>query len=78
MKKLFLFICIVSVSSSFVIAQDNLAIEEVIVTAEKREANLQDVPMALDVFTASQIEDQNIDTARDISSYLPSLIVNYN
>jgi len=78
MKKLFLFICIVSVSSSFVIAQDNLAIEEVIVTAEKREANLQDVPMALDVFTASQIEDQNIDTVRDISSYLPSLIVNYN
>ena len=68
MKKLFLFICIAFVSSSLVIAQDDLAIEEIIVTAEKREANLQDVPMALDVFTASQIEDQNIDTVRDISS----------
>ena len=59
-------------------AQDSEGIEEVIVSATKTEANAQDVPMVVDVLTASQIEDMNITTARDIDSALPTLIVNYN
>ena len=61
-----------------VIAQDSDGIEEVIVSATKTEANAQDIPMVVDVLTASQIEDMNITTARDIDSALPTLIINYN
>ena len=59
-------------------AQDTDGIEDVIVTATKTEANVQVVPMVVDVLSAVQIEDMNITTARDIDSALPSLIVNYN
>ena len=61
-----------------VISQDSEGIEEVIVSATKTEANAQDIPMVVDVLTASQIEDMNITTARDIDSALPTLIINYN
>ena len=60
------------------ISQDSGGIEEVIVSATKTEANAQDIPMVVDVLTASQIEDMNITTARDIDSALPTLIINYN
>ena len=60
------------------ISQDSDGIEEVIVSATKTESNVQDVPMVVDVLTATQIEDMNITTARDIDSALPTLIVNYN
>ena len=60
------------------ISQDSQGIEEVIVSATKTEANAQDIPMVVDVLTASQIEDRNITTARDIDAALPTLIVNYN
>ena len=60
------------------ISQDSEGIEEVIVSATKTEANAQDIPMVVDVLTASQIEDMNITTARDIDSALPTLIINYN
>ena len=61
-----------------IISQESDGIEEVIVTAEKKESNLQDVPTVIDVLTASQIEDMNITTTRDVDAALPSLIVNYN
>ena len=38
-----------------IISQESEGIDEVIVTAEKKEANLQDVPTIIDVLTASQI-----------------------
>ena len=60
------------------ISQDSDGIEEVIVSATKTESNVQDLPMVVDVLTATQIEDMNITTARDIDSALPTLIVNYN
>ena len=40
------------------ISQDSGGIEEVIVSATKTEANAQDIPMVVDVLTASQIEDR--------------------
>ena len=60
------------------ISQDSDGIEEVIVSATKTESNVQDLPIVVDVLTATQIEDMNITTARDIDSALPTLIVNYN
>ena len=51
-------------------------IEEVIVTAERKEASVQKTPIAMSVFTSDQIErDQLLDT-RDLAQLSPSLTFN--
>lgn len=48
-----------------VLAQDGLAIEEVVVTARKRSENLQEVPIAITAFTESTIQDAGIERPQD-------------
>ena len=60
------------------LAQDSDAIEEVIVSATKKDASAQDVPIALDVLTSDQIDSLNIDTMRDVAARIPALSTNYN
>lgn len=48
-------------------------IEEIIVTARKREENLQDVPQAITAFTADDIARYNAKTLEDYSRFVPSL-----
>ena len=55
-------------------AQDNTGpIGEIIVTAERREAALQDVPLAVSAVTNEQIEKQQIREAQDLQRIVPSL-----
>ncbi|HEY0300451.1 MAG TPA: TonB-dependent receptor [Rhizomicrobium sp.] len=49
------------------------AIETVVVTARKREENLQDVPVALTAFSARTIEDARLDTIEDFASLTPNV-----
>ena len=56
-------------------AQDSDGIEDVIVTATKRVANVQAIPMVVDVFSETEINDLNINTIQDIGNLVPSLIV---
>ncbi len=49
------------------------AIEEVIVTAQKREQSLQDVPISISTFTGEFIEDSGIDTLQQLGQYTPNL-----
>ena len=51
-------------------------IEEVIVTAQKREQNAQDVPIALTAIDADTIEQVGIQTTQDVVRLAPSLTVN--
>ena len=51
-------------------------IEEILVTAQKREQRLQDTPIAITAFTAQAIEDGQIDGVRKISQLTPSLVFN--
>jgi iron complex outermembrane recepter protein len=60
-------------TSSAVIAQT--VIEEVIVSAQKREDNLQDVPIAISAFSGAQLESRGIQNLADLSSAAPSLLV---
>ena len=60
------------------IAQESNQIEEVIVSATKKDASAQDVPISLDVITSDQIDALNVDTLRDIAARIPSLSTNYN
>ena len=45
-------------------------IEEIIVTARKREENLQDVPISISAFSASRIDDLGLKSLDDISLFL--------
>ncbi len=51
-------------------------VEEIVVTAQRREENLQDVPISITVFTQDQISKANMTTSADIARYTPSLSAN--
>lgn len=54
---------------------ERLALEEVIVTAQKREQSLQDVPVAVTAVTQQMIETNRIFTVSDLSGIAPNTIV---
>ncbi|NGY04246.1 TonB-dependent receptor [Solimonas terrae] len=56
--------------------QDDTSIAEVIVTAQKREERLQDVPLAITVIGKKQLEKQNISTTGDLARAAPAVEVN--
>ena len=52
---------------------DSSVIEEVIVTARKREESLQDTPISITAFSASTLEEANMVDLRDIGKYTPGM-----
>lgn len=52
---------------------DVSALEEIIVTAQKREENLQDTPISITALSAAAIEDRGINSARDMFGAMPGL-----
>ncbi len=60
-----------SVSTLPVAAQ--LMLEEVVVTATKRAAGMQDVPIALSVMGAEKITDQGIGSLEDLAIFMPNV-----
>ena len=50
-------------------------IEEVVVTAQKREQSLQDTPIALTAITASTIEDLDIKNVVDMAGLSPNVML---
>jgi iron complex outermembrane receptor protein len=50
-------------------------LEEVVVTAQKREQSLQDVPMAVSALSASALNDAGVQNLTDLSRLVPSLEV---
>ncbi|MFQ5608760.1 MAG: TonB-dependent receptor [Woeseiaceae bacterium] len=51
-------------------------IEEVIVTATKREESIQDVPLAITAFTGDFIRDVNLDDVKDLVTFTPGVTGN--
>ena len=51
----------------------NVALEEIIVTATKRSESLQDVPVAVNAFTADTIQEAGINNTDDLATMTPSL-----
>lgn len=58
-----------------VLAQD-LVIEEVLVTATKREASAQDIPVSITAVDASKLQELNITDVTDLGKVVPGLIIN--
>ena len=65
--------CLSAVES--VAAQETTVFEPVIVTAQKREQSIYDVPVAISAFTADTIEKQGIADLTDIGKFVPNLNV---
>ncbi len=67
--------CVLFANNSFVFAEvkKHAQLEEVIVTAQKREQNLQDVPMAVTAMTRTFLEDNGITNVSDLAKMVPSL-----
>ena len=53
----------------------NVGIDNIVVTAEKREANLQDSAIAISAFSGDSLEDRGIDDISNLQSYIPGLHV---
>jgi len=64
--------------SSPAVAQDadvDGGIADIVVTAQKREEAIQDVPIAISAFTAETIERQGLDDVLDLQLLVPNLLV---
>lgn len=49
-------------------------LEEIVVTAQKREEGLQDTPIAVTAFTSSALDDKNIDNIAQLANFTPNLV----
>lgn len=56
-------------------AENSLAIEEIIVTARKREESLQDIPVAVTAFSAADIESAGLRDVEDVAALTPGFNV---
>ena len=61
-----------------VMAQSTLALEEIVVTAQRRESTLLQAPIAVSAFDASEIERRQSFNVVDIVNNVPNLIGNNN
>jgi iron complex outermembrane receptor protein len=48
-------------------------LEEIVVTARRKEEKLQTVPVAVTAFTAAEIQNKQIESSSDLQHYVPSL-----
>jgi iron complex outermembrane receptor protein len=61
------------------IANAQQELEEIIVTAERREQSLQDLPIAATVFSGEDIVNKGIDRIHNIQQFVPNVAINtYN
>ena len=58
-----------------VLAQDSLVLEEITVTAQKREQSLKDVPISVSAIGGDYIQDASIDSLADLSGSVPNLSI---
>jgi iron complex outermembrane receptor protein len=54
-------------------ASNGPAVEEIVVTAQRREERLQDVPIAVSAFTGSQLERAGVDGTKQLTQITPGL-----
>jgi len=57
---------------------DPLALEEIIVTAQRREQNLQDVGITVNAFSSGQLEKMQIQSPHDLMFGVPGLVVSFS
>lgn len=53
----------------------DFGLEEIIVTARRRSESVQDIPLTVQAFSASEIERRQIRTVEDVAKYTPGFII---
>ncbi len=77
-KCLLLLGCIAGLVPVLAAAEDTSGIPEIIVTTQRREENLQAVPVAVSAFDARALENRQITDNQDLQSVIPSLKMTNN
>lgn len=54
------------------------AIADIVVTAQRREQNVQDVPISISAFSSDQLQAQGVSSAIELARYVPNLIATNN
>ena len=62
-----------ALASPALMAQDTASLGEVIVTAQKREQSLQDVPISIKALGEEQLAELNIQKFKDYVQFLPTV-----
>jgi len=62
--------------AQLVVAADSTTLDEVIVTAERREQNLQDVPISATVLSAEDLNRRGVTDLNDIQTVAPAVAIN--
>ena len=70
-------VSIVSLQPTTVLAQadDALVLEEIIVTAQRREQSLQEVPISVEVFSGTEIRRQGYRDIDDLANFSPTVLI---
>jgi iron complex outermembrane receptor protein len=55
-------------------AQDSATDEEIIVTAQKREQSVQDVPISMNVYAGEELSDNNITSLQSMTDLVPGMV----
>jgi iron complex outermembrane recepter protein len=69
----FLAVATIAMQTSVALAQSDTSVETVVVTAEKRVENVQDVPISIQVVSGKTINDFQRSDIRDLSATIPDL-----
>jgi outer membrane receptor protein involved in Fe transport len=56
--------------------QAQQVLEEIVVTAQRREQSLQDVPIAIDVITGDTLQKEGFDNLEEMTAFTPAVFVN--
>ncbi len=68
--------CVLGSPLEVVVAQSRAEVlEEIVVTAQRREENLQDVPISVVAMDAERMTDANMDDLADVAEFTPNLSV---
>ena len=66
----------VAIASVLTATEVSAQLEEVIVTAERREQSLQDVPVAVTAFSADRVEALRLEDLQDLNVQIPGFSLN--
>lgn len=66
-------VCLSSYASAQSESRSSASLEEIIVTAERRAASLQDIPIAISAFTENELEARQISEPLDLIDFIPNL-----
>lgn len=67
---------VASLMSAAAVGADNLMLEEVVVTAQKRAQSLQDVPVAVSVMGGEKIDKMGVANLEELSAFAPNVQIN--